>query len=452
LLIALAIGLCSVYVLLGTRLVPFHGDESTQILMSRDYAYQFLQGDLARIAYDPVAPLSNETQLRLINGTFNKYLIGLSWHLHSFTVDDLNTDWDWALDYDQNVRAGHVPSEGLLMAARLPSALFLAASVPLVFVLGWIVGNRWTGLAAALYFTLNPGLLINGRRAMMEGSLTFFSLLCVLVGIWFARKPTWARAFCLGIVAALTLASKHTGAFTVMAVFGACGLVALVRLIQQRQSPGSAMTFVRVGLMLMIAVVLMAGGFYALNPAWWGADVPTLIGTILDWRQRLLQAQTEMLQGYMDRLSQLQGFTEQVFQVLPQYYEVWYWRDFPAITAQISTYESSPWAGLSLGGSDAGGAVMALLLCVGIFALLRDPGLELPNRAVFGLWGAAMIALTLLLTPVEWQRYYLPVFPFVGLLAAYGPFGVVRWWRHLRSAPRKQSTDPPGYSAADAPS
>ena len=38
----------------GTTLVPFHGDESTLIAMSRDYDYRFLQHDLSRVTYhDP---------------------------------------------------------------------------------------------------------------------------------------------------------------------------------------------------------------------------------------------------------------------------------------------------------------------------------------------------------------------------------------------------------------
>jgi 4-amino-4-deoxy-L-arabinose transferase-like glycosyltransferase len=433
LLIALLVLVCCAYILAGTALVPFHGDESTQILMSRDYAYQFLQGDFARLAYDPSAPLINETQLRLINGTLNKYLIGLSWHVSGFTVDDLNTDWDWALDYEQNVRAGHVPSDALLVVSRVPSALFLAAGVPLVFAIGWLLGSRWIGALATVYYTLNPGLLINGRRAMMEGTLTFFSLLCVLAGIWFARKPSWGRAALLGVAAALTIASKHTGAFVVIAVFGACGLVALVRAIQARKDAPPLAAFARACAMLIAAAALAFGVFYALNPGWWGADIPNLVSTILEWRQDLLQGQTELLNGYMDRLSQAQGFAQQVFQVQPQYFEVWYWSEFIPITEQIARYEASPWAGISIGGSDAGGALVALLMCVGIFALLRDPDLTLEMRLVFGVWGAMMVVLTLLLTPVEWQRYYLPIFPFIGLLAAYGPLGAARWWRRIRA-------------------
>jgi hypothetical protein len=42
----------------GADLVPFHGDEATQIYMSRDYAYQFLERDLGKIYFnlDPANP------------------------------------------------------------------------------------------------------------------------------------------------------------------------------------------------------------------------------------------------------------------------------------------------------------------------------------------------------------------------------------------------------------
>src|SRR5215211_8928380 len=61
------------YILAGTSAVPFHGDESTQIFMSRDYAYQFLKGDLDRIRYHESPIIDTETQSRLLNGTLNKY-------------------------------------------------------------------------------------------------------------------------------------------------------------------------------------------------------------------------------------------------------------------------------------------------------------------------------------------------------------------------------------------
>jgi hypothetical protein len=79
-----------IYVLAGTRQVPFHGDESTLIMMSRDYYYQFIAGNLAQVTYHDPPLNATEQQLRLLNGTVPKYLIGLAWHVAGFTVDDLN--------------------------------------------------------------------------------------------------------------------------------------------------------------------------------------------------------------------------------------------------------------------------------------------------------------------------------------------------------------------------
>src|SRR5690606_33674223 len=83
----------AVYIFAGAAFAPFHGDEATQIYMSRDYAYQFLQVDLDRVRYSdaPVSP--QEQELRLLNGTANKYLIGFAWHIGGFTVDQLNEQW-----------------------------------------------------------------------------------------------------------------------------------------------------------------------------------------------------------------------------------------------------------------------------------------------------------------------------------------------------------------------
>ena len=70
--------------------------------MSRDYAYQFLQSDLDRLRYSDTPISETEQELRLLNGTVNKYLIGLAWHVGGFTVDQVNEQWDWGADWNYN--------------------------------------------------------------------------------------------------------------------------------------------------------------------------------------------------------------------------------------------------------------------------------------------------------------------------------------------------------------
>jgi len=56
------------------------------------------------------------------------------------------------------------------------------------------------------------------------------------------------------------------------------------------------------------------------------------------------------------------------------------------------------------------------------------------------LWAAAMLVTTLFLTPIEWQRYYLPIYPVIGLLLGLGLSRILQsivWYQrqHLVSTP-----------------
>ncbi|MEO8397067.1 MAG: hypothetical protein ABI700_29000, partial [Chloroflexota bacterium] len=77
-------------ILLGAfvfALMPtFHGDESMQIYMSRDYATAFIDHDPAALIAEPPYAIDSDPYLRLINGTVNRYTIGLSWQIAGLTV------------------------------------------------------------------------------------------------------------------------------------------------------------------------------------------------------------------------------------------------------------------------------------------------------------------------------------------------------------------------------
>lgn len=428
----LYLALLLAYILAGTAAAPFHGDESTLIYMSRDYAYQFLRGDIDRVRFhDP--PLSpTEQELRLLNGTVSKYLYGLAWHLGGFSIDDLNEQWDWGADWNYNQSTGHAPGEALLQISRIPSALLLAAGVVVMFALGNALGGRSVAYLASLYYALNPALLLNGRRAMMEGSTMFFTLLVVLAAIWvLQRRRVWAGLL-LGLAAGLAAASKHSAIFTVTAVFGACALYPLLlwaNAWRAKSGDTHRPAFLRIYSLLILAGVIAALVFYALNPAWWGDPLGRL-SYVLNMRGDLLAGQTAAFGGYANLPDALGGFFRQVFVNLPQYYEVPTWASY--IGDQIARYESSVWRGVSLGGSLVGGLVLMTLTLVGFWALLRDKATSGAVRWVIGIWALAMFASTALLPPLEWQRYYIPAYPAVGLLASYGAVWLVRRFRAYR--------------------
>jgi 4-amino-4-deoxy-L-arabinose transferase-like glycosyltransferase len=387
------------YIIAGAWLVPFHGDESTQIYMSRDYAYTFLQRDLSRVFFslNPTSP--QEQDLRIINGTVNKYTMGLAWHLVGFDVADVNEQWDWGAPYAYNVETGHHPGADLLRVARLPSALFTAAGAVVVFLIGTQLGGRPTAVAASFLYATNPIILVNGRRAMMEGSLLFGEVLVVLAGILFAQSAyRWRYALLLGGAMGFALASKHTNVFTVMLVFALCLGYIIV-------------TDWRRILRLIGAGALAAAVFLALNPAWWRAPLATA-AEIIRLRSNLLAVQTDVFGSYPDFAAQVAGFWRQVIVGRPMYYEVAGWGAH--IGAQIGQYEAS-----FLGGLRLPAFVMLTLLVAGVAALFRRRE-NRPARVMVGTWAAGVAVLTLLLTPLEWQRYYLPAVPGLCIVAGYG--------------------------------
>ena len=421
---ALWLVLLCAYVLAGTAVAPFHADESTLVFMSRDYAYQFLQGDLARVAFQDDSPDPDLQYLRLINGSISKYTIGLGWHLAGYSVNDVNEQWDWGADWDYNSRTGHAPSRGLLLAARWQSALFTAASVVVLFVLARRLGGRPVAYLASAYYALNPVILLSGRRAMMEGSLLFFGLLVVLAALIYLRRRSWRWALGLGAAAGLAVAAKHTNLFVVAPVFVGCALLPLVERLARRRTSRRPLTLVG---QLLAAAVVAAGGFFALNPVWWGANPLGHGLLILRLRNDLLGIQTALYGGYSGALDQLAGFGRQASVALPQYYEdprfgTW-------IATEVSGYESSPWRGVSIGGSLPGALALLALAVYGGWRLLRERALPLGDRWLVALWAVGVIGATWLLTPLEWQRYYLPVLPVLGLLAA---FGLVRLAQRVR--------------------
>ncbi len=223
------------YVLAGVDKVPFHGDESTLIFMSRDYHYLVQQHDLDAVLYDPNTDHPTEQNIRMINGTTGKMAMGLAWDIAGLTVDDLNDQWAWGYTPEQNDLLGNRPSDDLLHAARLSSAVLLVISVWAVWGIARLVTRRrWAAYAASLIYVTSPAVLLNGRRAMMEGSQLGFTALAVLVAFWLLRAQprsrrlmAWYTVF--GAACGLAVASKHNVLITLGVLFVALALDPLLR-------------------------------------------------------------------------------------------------------------------------------------------------------------------------------------------------------------------------------
>lgn len=405
----------SAYLLMGVADVPFHGDEATQLFMGRDYHYQFVHHDPAQVRYSENPTTPTEQHLRLLNGTLPKYAYGWLSASMGYTLETLNNQWDWGADWAYNLASNHMPAPDLLYWARMASTLLLVVGLWGIFTLGYQLGGVSVALVASAYYALNPALLLNGRRAMMEGWMIGFSVVTVLASVWHVRTHTWQSLLALGISSGLAVASKHTAAFAVLGVFLGAGVWHIWAMWRN-------LAFSLRPLMhLMVAGVLALGVFYALNPAWWHEPLAR-IQTVLALRTELLVGQTTTFGGYTNLGEQAHGWADHTLMVLPQYYEVSGWQN--NISEQITYYESTLWRGISLGGSSLGALVVGILCLVGIVRTWQAR--KHPVALLLLFWGAITLILTLLLTPLAWQRYYLPAYPIVGLLLAQGVRAMIK--------------------------
>ncbi len=405
------IGALLLYVLAGCWLVPFHGDESTIIYMSWDFDALFRRGDLTHLLYrDPPSaddPQSATRQdLRLLNGVINKYAYGAAWSAAGLTASDLNDQWLWGADLNFNQANGHTPSDRLLFVCRIASALLTALSIAVVFVSAWRVGGRRTAYLAAFIYTLMPAILLNGRRAMMESGLLLFSALLIYMAqrvvsrTALSGRQRTGQMLAFGILSGLTIASKHTGVLIVAA--------ALFGIVLHTLLTRSDVIFQR-GLFTAGALLVATAIFLALNTAWW-SDPLGMPGRVLRARQALLDAQVKLFNGYTGTTQRVLALIREPLSAPPQYYEVEQgWPQW--IGGQITRYEAVGLAGLS---STLWSGILGVGFIVGCARAVR----RWRQGAVFIVLSGLAVTLIViyLLTPFDWQRYYLPLITPVAII------------------------------------
>jgi hypothetical protein len=413
------------YILAGVPITPFHGDEAMQITMSADYDTAFIQREPAALMVAPPYAIDSPAWLRLINGSVNRYLIGLSWHLAGFSVNDLPPIWQWPVSYDDNVGQGNRPSQALLIASRWPSALLLCMSVVVMFGIGYGVGGWPVALFTSGLYALHPVILLNGRRAMQEGALLCFGLLCIWLAMQIARRLHDRQRVSIGwwvglaLAAGLTLASKHSGLVFVAAAFGWVGVAILMGVLRVGTTRRIAPTVTQIRsaplLLCLSAVIASLLLFLVLSPALWN-DPPARLRDLLTERAALLDSQVIAAGGATTFFSRLTGMLTQPFLQPAEIYEAGFWANSSAFMGEVRAYTESAWLGL--GGGQIGALFSAIAL-VGTGLLLFR--LSRGDSAAWGLLVWLLVTLaTLLINPLPWQRYYLPLLPITTLLAAWG--------------------------------
>ena len=416
------------YILVGYNDVPFHGDESTLVYMSGDYFHLFYEHDLDRVMYSDTHDPA-EQYLRVLNGSVGKMVMGVAEDLAGFTAKDLNQQWGWGLGWDWNAMYGHIPSDRLLRVARLSSTVMLILSAWAIFgITRRVAGNRPAAWAASAIYVTTPAVLLNGRRAMFEGSFLCFTLLTVWVAVILARgqgnsnPQRWLVrwSLLLGLCGGLALASKHTAAVAVGAVFFALFTEPLVRLspttIRQRLRQYNWRWLARyAGAGLVVIVV-----FLALNPVWW-SDWPGMPARVLKMRRDLLNGQVAQFGGYENAQERLVALVRNTFVDGPQYYESPDWAHF--IPDQIARYDGRWFAGRG------GGVIWGSLLMIAFTSGLAALGRRWREGVVWVVlaWLVATVVVLLLTVPLDWQRYYIPIQAVMAVVAGAGIGWGVKW-------------------------
>jgi 4-amino-4-deoxy-L-arabinose transferase-like glycosyltransferase len=406
-LAAMTFVLLTAFLLTGVGSVPFHPDETSWLVQSRDL--ELYASNPMSLAYRAEAQISGDMAYRLLNAPLAKYTLAVGRRLAGYPAEALPTDWDWTKSWEQNLEAGGLPAKGLLDAARWASTLLVALSLVPLYAAGSRVGGRWAGLLAAGLLATNALVLLHGRRAMAEGALTLAVALVIAAILWADRFP-WITGVSLG----LALSAKQSTLALVPV-----GLAAVL------WAPGQA-TGGRSGRWRRISAftLSLATVWLLLNPVAWRE--PVQAGTaMLAERRALLARQVEAFEGRGSSQTQssgadrLAGLLASLHFAPPQVHEAANYSQ--ALAASEAAYLANPWHGLLRG--PVGGTLTLLLglfgMALGLRRAARGGARIRRDQALLLCLTVAQGASLLAAVPLAFQRYYVPLVPFLCLWMAF---------------------------------
>jgi hypothetical protein len=442
--------LLTIYILMGIRLAPFHGDEATFLVMSEDYDRIVKQGDFSRVLFQQEESLKQNT--RLSTGSILTYAIGLARDITD--VEGPLERWLWGASWEQNVAQGNLPDPRLLRVARTFPAMMGALSIALFFVTARrLLVSRLAAWLATLTLATHGDVLVNFRRAIQEGPKFFFLILTLYIASHLLRnfQETNRRRYlyvCLGIASGLTLAAKQDAALLLVGIYLA---IACLPLLWKERLQTSLTNLLYLG----AATILALACFLLLMPVFWGwwesalvlagfatilFQVPswnidraakpltlagclliigmtvassglwgkfmTPLASLIETRGVIVESQIAFLkrnhQPYLETASdRLQFLLQTTLTSKVMYMEAASF-DVPPFHEQIAAYEGSLMAGRT--GSPWVDGFISVLAVMGGWSLLRNYRAE--SLLIYSMLITAGILL-LITVPLPWQRYYL---------------------------------------------
>ncbi len=409
----LLIALLSAFAFWGASRVPFHPDESTQLFTSADF--DLLLTRPAALGWQPGHDADLRQRYRLLDAPLTRYLLGAGRTLAG--LPPLPADWDWGATWEANSAAGALPAPALLRTGRYAVTALLPLTLLLLYLTGCALGGRRVGLLAVLLLGMHPLVLLHARRAMAEGAL-LFGVTCTLWALLAA--PARARALWLGLALGLAVNAKQSALALVLLVFPRVGgnRRRSVRSLQ----PHGLLSIVR-------SLLLLVGISVLLNPVFWSHPISAMRSAIrlrADLAARQAADTARLAPGALldtpaKRIIALLG---NLYVTPPQFAEV---GNYTAATAPSeAAYRANPLH--TWGRGLWGGAFFLVLTLIGMGRGVREiwrrgaaPGeTEATQKVIWLLAATALQAGALLvMIPLPWQRYTVPLLPMAALWEAY---------------------------------
>ncbi|MFH0907140.1 MAG: glycosyltransferase family 39 protein [bacterium] len=371
----------------------FHPDESNGIYPSYLWEH-FRDRD-----FDP--GVWGENYWTVTQPPIMRYLIGIGRNLGGYGQYALTNSWRYELSCEANVARGAMPDAKLLWWSRLPMAVLAAVSFFILFGILRAGFGRPAAYAALLLVVSNPYIQDSVCRAMTEAPLVFSLMLAMAVTLralsaWergaIGRSLAWV-AFA-GAVIGWGAAAKLNAIVGVAAVAGLCGLAAFRR--PPECSHGSASRAISPPWRERAQYIIAAGAivgvvalavFIGVNPYLYrdtaGRITRTLKNRVEEMTSQMNVMPDRAISGARQRAEVLKDRLFERFS--PFRFRGAAWINIPLSLAGLIYLAVCAWRWLSGTESRAGpGVVGAVLLAF-----------------------AVVVAGPTLLTPIDWDRYFL---------------------------------------------
>jgi 4-amino-4-deoxy-L-arabinose transferase-like glycosyltransferase len=428
--VLVAILLLTVLYWAGVQSVPFQPDEATMIFMSSDL--ETTLQNVSAVFWTPNPQDSVRQNYRLLDAPMARYLIGLGRALTHLPAT--STDWDWSKTWEQNRSSGALPDARLLLVARISVSFLFPLTLFFTYDSGRMIGNRYTGWLALLLVAGNSLVLIHTRRAMAESALLCFTLWFLWLILKFPKS-----IYLIAIPAGLAFCAKQSSVLLFLA-----GFVPLFW-FRDAMKPikTSLQNFCAYGVIFITLVFL-------LNPFLWSDPFHAGIESI-QLRSDLVIRQSNTFNQQDSKIvliSPVQKLANAIYQLSiasPAISDV---GNYEKETQSSSdAYLGDPFNTLFRGWT--WGAISTVLVLFGVLSagitLARTPKGDQRRRSLVFFLSTSLILFcgTLMVIPLPFQRYMLPLVPFCCLFSAYGIAQVlVSIQKKWDLFPGGQKTDP----------